>query len=208
MMAPRHRDCRHTGLLPGQAPAPSHIFSLGRQSDETHREPLEETGHHLGKRLRALKASPAPTCRPFLGLPRGTQGPVPHWPAPPCTPRRKCRHQFGLEHGHYERGTTASTAASTTATHRRDHHGEAAQRRSTSNTALTTALQTLHNDVQAIEAGSGTTVGQLAAIATSFATLKTDGLTPTSAIGAHVVRERPGDHHRLGRRPSPATRRC
>ncbi len=49
-----------------------------------------------------------------------------------------------------------------------------------SNSALSTALQTLQNDVQTIELASRTTNGQLAAIAAAFETLKTDGLTPSS----------------------------
>lgn len=48
------------------------------------------------------------------------------------------------------------------------------------NTALTTALQTLQKDVQTIELASGTTVGQLTAINVAFRTLSTDGLKPTS----------------------------
>jgi hypothetical protein len=49
-----------------------------------------------------------------------------------------------------------------------------------SSSTLSTALATLESDVRTIELASGTTVGQLAAIATAFETLKTDGLTPTS----------------------------
>ncbi len=37
-----------------------------------------------------------------------------------------------------------------------------------------------------IEESSGTTIGQLAAITASFQTLKTDGLTPSSAVGAQT----------------------
>jgi len=49
---------------------------------------------------------------------------------------------------------------------------------STSNTSI--ARRTLRNDVQAIELNSGTTVGQLAAIGTTFRTLGNDGLRPSS----------------------------
>ena len=45
---------------------------------------------------------------------------------------------------------------------------------------MSSALATLKSDVQTIELASGTTVGQLTAIAQAFETLKTDGLTPTS----------------------------
>jgi len=38
-----------------------------------------------------------------------------------------------------------------------------------------------YNDIQTIELASSTTVGELTAIMTSFETLKTDGLSPTSA---------------------------
>jgi hypothetical protein len=38
----------------------------------------------------------------------------------------------------------------------------------------------LHSDIQTIELNSGTTIGQLTAIAAAFQTLKTDGLSPTS----------------------------
>src|SRR5262249_19413799 len=59
------------------------------------------------------------------------------------------------------------------------HHGGSGSPTPT-NTALTTALQTLHKDVQTIELASSTTVGELTAIKAAFQTLKTDGLTPTS----------------------------
>jgi hypothetical protein len=51
---------------------------------------------------------------------------------------------------------------------------------SSSNSALRTALQTLHNDVLTIESQSGTTVGQLATIQSAFRTLSNDGLSPSS----------------------------
>ena len=60
------------------------------------------------------------------------------------------------------------------------HHGGGGGSSTTTNTALTTALQTLHNDVQTIELASSTTVSQLTAIRAAFQTLKTDGLSPTS----------------------------
>jgi hypothetical protein len=79
-----------------------------------------------------------------------------------------------------ESSTAASTIASTAASTTSSTTGSTTSS-GTSTSALSSALQTLHNDVQAIELASGTTVGQLAAIATSFAALKSDGLTPTSA---------------------------
>lgn len=51
---------------------------------------------------------------------------------------------------------------------------------STPNSALTTALQTLRNDIQKIELKSGTTVGELTAIRAAFQTLSSDGLEPSS----------------------------
>jgi hypothetical protein len=51
---------------------------------------------------------------------------------------------------------------------------------SSSNSALSTALQTLRSDVQTIELGSRTTIGQLAEVQAAFDTLKSDGLSPTS----------------------------
>jgi len=48
------------------------------------------------------------------------------------------------------------------------------------NSALTTALQTLKKEVQTIELASGTTVGQLTAINVAFHTLASDGLKPSS----------------------------
>jgi peptidoglycan DL-endopeptidase CwlO len=69
--------------------------------------------------------------------------------------------------------STASTAAATSTT---DSDSSST---STSST-LATALATLKSDIQTIELASNSTVGQLAAIATAFETLKTDGLTPSS----------------------------
>ena len=54
------------------------------------------------------------------------------------------------------------------------------------NSALTTALQTLKKDVQTIELASGTTVGELTAINVAFHTLASDGLTPTAV--QHLAR--------------------
>jgi hypothetical protein len=45
---------------------------------------------------------------------------------------------------------------------------------------LTTALQTLKKDVQAIELASSVTVSQLTSIKVTFQTLQTDGLSPSS----------------------------
>jgi hypothetical protein len=52
---------------------------------------------------------------------------------------------------------------------------------SSSNTALTTAQQTLRNDIQTIELASKTTIGELTAIRVDLKTLAADGLTPSSA---------------------------
>ncbi len=51
---------------------------------------------------------------------------------------------------------------------------------SSTNSTLTTARQTLQSDILAIEGNSGTTIGELTAIHTTFQTLMTDGLTPSS----------------------------
>jgi hypothetical protein len=72
--------------------------------------------------------------------------------------------------------TTASTAAITAAS-----TTSSTTSSSTSSSALSTAKQTLQNDIQTIELASGTTVGELTAIMMAFETLKTDGLTPSSA---------------------------
>jgi hypothetical protein len=45
---------------------------------------------------------------------------------------------------------------------------------------VSTALQTLRTEIETIESASVTTVAQLAAIATAFDTLKSDGLEPSS----------------------------
>jgi hypothetical protein len=52
---------------------------------------------------------------------------------------------------------------------------------STQNSQLSTARQTLQNDIQTIELASGTTVGELTAIRVAFQTLANDGLSPSSA---------------------------
>jgi hypothetical protein len=51
---------------------------------------------------------------------------------------------------------------------------------SSSSSALSTAEKTLKSEIQTIELASGTTVGQLIAIAVALETLKTDGLSPSS----------------------------
>jgi hypothetical protein len=53
-------------------------------------------------------------------------------------------------------------------------------RNHSTNSALTTALQTLKKDVQTIELASRTTVGQLTAINVAFHNLASDGLVPSS----------------------------
>jgi hypothetical protein len=74
------------------------------------------------------------------------------------------------------RGSLGNTTPPGTAA---SSHGLGGRNHST-NSALTTALQTLKKDVQTIELASGTTVGQLTAINVAFHTLASDGLTPSS----------------------------
>jgi hypothetical protein len=82
---------------------------------------------------------------------------------------RKVLSHFGEFHQLHNVAQVASvsTTASTTST-------------SSSNSTLATAEQTLHSDVQKILSASGTTIGELTAIQTTFQTLKADGLKPTS----------------------------
>ena len=72
-------------------------------------------------------------------------------------------------------GTTTAASQSTTVS-----SSSSAASSSSSNSALSTAEQTLKGDIQTIELASGTTVGQLTAIAVALETLKTDGLSPSS----------------------------
>ena len=51
---------------------------------------------------------------------------------------------------------------------------------STSSSTLSSALQTLRNDVQTIELASNTTIGELTAIRVAMQTLSSDGLSPSS----------------------------
>jgi len=74
------------------------------------------------------------------------------------------------------RGSLGNTTPPGTAA---SSHGLGGRSHST-NSALTTALQTLKKDVQTIELASGTTVGQLTAINVAFHTLASDGLAPSS----------------------------
>jgi hypothetical protein len=75
--------------------------------------------------------------------------------------------------------TTSAASTASTATTTTDSSSSSSSSASSTST-LATALATLKSDIQTIELASDTTVGQLAAIATAFETLKTDGLTPTS----------------------------
>jgi hypothetical protein len=70
--------------------------------------------------------------------------------------------------------TTDTTAATGTGSCDGDGPG------SPTNSAVSTALTTLHNDILTIEQSSGTTVGELAAIRAAFNTLASDGLSPSS----------------------------
>lgn len=72
-------------------------------------------------------------------------------------------------------GTTTAATQSTTVS-----SSSSAASSSSSSSALSTAEKTLKADIQTIELASGTTVGQLTAIAVALETLKTDGLSPSS----------------------------
>jgi hypothetical protein len=72
-------------------------------------------------------------------------------------------------------GTTTAASQSTTVS-----SSSSAASSSSSSSALSTAEKTLKGDIQTIELASGTTVGQLTAIAVALETLKTDGLSPSS----------------------------
>ncbi len=76
--------------------------------------------------------------------------------------------------------TTASTTSTSSTVSTATSTSDSSSSSSSSSSTLAAALATLKSDVQTIELASDTTVGQLAAIATAFETLKTDGLTPTS----------------------------
>jgi hypothetical protein len=76
--------------------------------------------------------------------------------------------------------TSAAAATSTTDSSDSSSSTSSSSSSSSSSSTLSSALATLKSDVQTIELASGTTVGQLTAIAQAFETLKTDGLTPTS----------------------------
>jgi hypothetical protein len=72
-------------------------------------------------------------------------------------------------------GTTTVASQSTT-----DSDSSTTDSSSSPSSALSTAEKALRSDIQTIELASGTTVGQLTAIAVAFETLKSDGLTPSS----------------------------
>ena len=82
--------------------------------------------------------------------------------------------------------TTTATAASastasTTGTTSSTTGSSDTSTSSTSSTTLSSALAMLKSDILKIESSSDTTIGQLAAIATAFQTLSTDGLPVSSA---------------------------
>ena len=95
-------------------------------------------------------------------------------------------HIGGFHHHHAHHAaavqtstTSTSSAASTASTlTASDDTGTSS---STSSSTLSTARQTLKNDIQTIELASGTTIGQLAAIHAAFQTLSSDGLSPSSS---------------------------
>ena len=99
-----------------------------------------------------------------------------------CLEERKVLSHVGLHHAHHAESALASAVShlSSTTTTSGTTSGTTSSS-SSSNSALAAAQQTLHNDVQTIEDASGTTVAQLTTIMTTFETLKTDGLTPSSA---------------------------
>jgi hypothetical protein len=97
-------------------------------------------------------------------------------------------HLGGLHHLHAHHaasvqtsGTTGSTSTASTASTSTSTESTTGTSSSTSNTALSTARQTLRNDIQTIELASGTTIGELTAIRAAFQTLASDGLQPSSA---------------------------
>jgi hypothetical protein len=109
-------------------------------------------------------------------------------------------HLGGLHHVHVHHsaasvqtaGTTGSTTATTstasnatattsTASTGTESTTGTTSSSSTSSTALSTARQTLRNDIQTIELASGTTIGELTAIRAAFQTLESDGLQPSSS---------------------------
>ena len=69
---------------------------------------------------------------------------------------------------------TTSTATTSTVSTSSSDSGDS------STSTLAAALAQLKSDVQTIELASGTTVGQLTAIAEAFQAIKSDGLTPSS----------------------------
>jgi hypothetical protein len=98
-------------------------------------------------------------------------------------------------HAHHSEtdSTTASTTSTSTATaatstsssssgntSSSDDSSSSSTSSSSSSSTVAAAKAQLRSDVITIEAASGTTVAQLAAIASAFETLKTDGLTPSS----------------------------
>ena len=83
-------------------------------------------------------------------------------------------HVGGFHHLHAAAQVANVSSTATT------HSGHDSATASSSNSTLSAAQQTLRTDVQTILSASGTTVGELTAIQTTFQTLKADGLTPTS----------------------------
>jgi hypothetical protein len=75
--------------------------------------------------------------------------------------------------------TAGSSSSSGTTTSDNDSSSSSSSTGSSSST-LSAAQATLRSDVITIEEASGTTVAQLAAIASAFETLKADGLSPSS----------------------------
>jgi len=78
--------------------------------------------------------------------------------------RKVMSHGGGFHHLHATAQVASSTSTGSSST----------------NSALATARQTLQTEIQTIESKSGTTIGELTTIQTTFQTLKADGLTPSS----------------------------
>jgi hypothetical protein len=95
-------------------------------------------------------------------------------------------HVATLVHAHHHASTaTASSTSSTTATTATStgtssNSSSSGGSSSSSSSSLSSALATLQSDVLTIEQGSGTTIGELAAIRAALNTLSSDGLTPSS----------------------------
>jgi hypothetical protein len=95
--------------------------------------------------------------------------------------RKVLSHAGGLHHLHAAAAHVAASAAHVASTTSSTvSTASTSTGSSSSNSTLTTARQTLQQEIQTIESASGTTIGELTTIHTTFQTLKADGLTPSS----------------------------